>query len=120
MTCATAILAVFVPLAGLPTLHIGLDGAASLLALGALGSGVAFAINYSIVRQKGIAVASTVTYLIPVFSTAIGAIVLGEPLHWNQLAGTVVLLVGIALSQGRLRVPVIRPRRAPGSVPEAP
>ncbi len=98
---------------GAPTLHIGLDGAGSLLALGALGSGVAFAINYSIVRAKGIALASTVTYLIPVFSTALGAIVLGETLHWNQPAGTAVLLGGIAISQGRLarRRPALTPSR---------
>ena len=101
LTCATVVLGGFLPLAPGPTLHIGLDGAGSLLGLGALGSGMAFAINYSLVRAKGIATASTVTYLIPVFSTALGALVLGETLHWNQPAGTVVLLAGIAISQGR-------------------
>jgi drug/metabolite transporter (DMT)-like permease len=101
MLCATAMLAVFLPFTRSPTVHIGLDGLGSLLALGALGSGVAFAVNYAIIRARGIAVASTVTYLIPVFSTALGALVLGETVHWNQLAGTAVLLGGIALTQGR-------------------
>lgn len=105
LICATAILAPFLSLAPLPTLRIGLDAWGSLLALGSLASGVAFAMNYAIVRARGATVASTVTYLIPVFSTALGALVLGETLRWNQLAGTAVLLAGIAISQGRLSFP---------------
>jgi drug/metabolite transporter (DMT)-like permease len=95
-------LALIAPFASAPTTHIGLDGAGSLLALGALGSGIAFAMNYAIVRARGIAVASVVTYVIPVFSTVLGVAVLGETLHWNQPAGTVVLLLGVALCQERL------------------
>jgi drug/metabolite transporter (DMT)-like permease len=102
LICATAMLAIFVPLARAPTLHIGLDGAGSLLALGALGTGVAYAFNYAIVRARGATVASTVTYLIPVFSTVLGAAVLGENLHWNQPLGAAVLLAGIAIAQGRV------------------
>jgi drug/metabolite transporter (DMT)-like permease len=105
LTCATGILALALPLAHAPTTHIALDGLGSLLALGALGSGVAFALNYAIVRARGAALASTVTYLVPVFSTVLGAAVLGETLHWNQPAGTAVLLLGIAVSQGRLAWP---------------
>jgi len=120
LACATVILALFLPLARSPTLHIGLAGAGSLLALGALGSGIAFAVNYSLVRSRGIAVASTVTYVMPVFSTALGAIVLGETVHWNQPLGTAVLLAGVALSQGRLPALVIRSRGRPESAPEAP
>lgn len=103
LLCATAMLAVFTPFARAPTVHIGLDGVGSLLALGALGSGVAFAINYAIVRAKGAGTASLVTYVIPVVSTVLGVAVLGETLHWNQPVGTVVLLAGVAISQGRLR-----------------
>jgi drug/metabolite transporter (DMT)-like permease len=112
LLCATAMLAPFLALAPLPTPHIGIDGLGSLLALGALASGVAFALNYAIVRARGVTVASTVTYLIPVVSTVLGAVVLGETLHWNQAAGTLVLLLGIAVSQGRLRT-VKRPAEAP-------
>jgi len=109
LLCATAILAVFVPLAGLPTGHIGLDGVGSLLALGMLGSGVAFALNHAIVRARGATAASTVGYLIPVFSTVLGAAVLGETLHWNQAVGAVILLAGIAGAQGLvgIRIPAL-------------
>ncbi len=101
LLCATVLLGLVVPFARAPTGHIGLDGLGSLLALGVLGSGVAYALNYSIVRAAGATVASTVTYVIPVFSTVLGVIVLGEPLRWNQPVGTAILLSGIAVSQRR-------------------
>jgi drug/metabolite transporter (DMT)-like permease len=104
LLCATAMLAPALPLTGAPTVHIGLKGLGSLLALGVLGSGVAYTFNYAIVRAAGATVASTVTYLIPVFSTLLGVLVLGETLTWNEPVGAVVLLLGIALSQGRLRI----------------
>lgn len=99
---ATAMLGVVAPLAGAPSVHIGLDGIGSLLVLGAVGSGIAFAMNYAIVRAKGAGTASLVTYVIPVFSTVLGVVVLGEALHWNQPVGTVILLAGVAISQGQI------------------
>jgi drug/metabolite transporter (DMT)-like permease len=119
LLCATAMLAVFTPLARAPTVHIGLDGLGSLLALGALGSGIAFAVNFAIVRATGPGTASLVTYVIPVFSTVLGVVVLGETLHWNQPVGTAVLLAGVAISQRRLlraRTPVTAaPVSSPGT-----
>ena len=99
---AAVMLAVFLPLAGSPSTHLGWKGAGSLLALGALGSGVAYVLNYAIVRARGASVASTVTYVIPVFATLLGVVVLNERLYWNEPLGAAVLLAGIALSQGRL------------------
>ncbi len=119
LLCATVMLGVFLPLAPGPSSKLGLDGAASLLALGALGSGIAFALNYAIVRAKGATTASTVTYLIPVFSTLLGATVLAEPLYWNQAVGAVVLLLGIAIAQERVRV-FSSARSEPQPAPSAP
>lgn len=101
LTCATLMLAPFLALTRLPG-ALRLEDVGSLLGLGALSSGVAFALNYAIVRARGATVASTVTYVVPVVSTALGAAVLGEAVHWNQPAGTALLLLGIAISQGRL------------------
>ena len=47
-------------------------------------------------------VASTVTYLIPVVAVALGALVLGEPVTWNLFAGGVLVLLGLAIAEGRL------------------
>jgi drug/metabolite transporter (DMT)-like permease len=116
LLCATVILVAIVPFSSAPTTHIGLKGLGSLLALGMLGTGVAYLLNYSIIRAAGAAVGSTVTYLIPVFSTVLGALVLHEPLSWNQPVGAVVLITGIAVAQGRIR----RVRGAETPEPAAP
>jgi drug/metabolite transporter (DMT)-like permease len=109
LMCATVMLAVLLPLAHAPSSHLGWKGFGSLLALGALGSGVAYVLNYAIVRARGASVASTVTYVIPVFSTLLGVVVLNERLYWNEPVGAAVLLAGIAFSQGRLPSWVSRP-----------
>lgn len=114
LVCAVVMLAPFLALAPPPSTHLGWEGVGSILGLGVLGSGFAFALNYMIVRARGASVASTVTYVVPIFSTVLGAIVLGEALHWNQPVGAAVLLLGVALSQGRLRV-LPRGRPSPGA-----
>jgi drug/metabolite transporter (DMT)-like permease len=114
LICASAILAPFAVLAPLPG-QLSLAAAGSLLALGTLASGVAFALNYAIVRARGATVASTVTYLMPVVSTVLGAIVLGEAVHWNQPVGTAVLLAGIAASRGGVAAARRAVRRTQGS-----
>jgi drug/metabolite transporter (DMT)-like permease len=68
LLCATAMLAAARALAGRPTVGPA-DALASLLILGVLGSGVAYALTYRIVRAAGPTTFSTVTYVIPLFST---------------------------------------------------
>ena len=74
----------------------------AMLALGVLGTGVAYILNYAIVRKAGATTASTVTYLIPLFSTVLGVVVLGEALSWHEPVGALIVLFGVAVSQGRL------------------
>ena len=73
----------------------------SVLALGALGTGVAFLIQYGLVAEKGPTIGSMVTYLIPIVATAAGVLLLGESLSWNEPVGAAVILVGAALTQRR-------------------
>jgi len=84
----------------------------SLLALGMLGTGIAYVLNYSIIRDAGPTAASTVTYLVPLVSTAVGVAVLGEPLAWYEPVGALVVILGVAVSQGRLRMVRRVPRPA--------
>src|SRR5205823_3586810 len=49
LICATVMLALVAPLSRGPSLDLGWAGVGSLLGLGALSSGVAFALNYAIV-----------------------------------------------------------------------
>jgi drug/metabolite transporter (DMT)-like permease len=117
LVAATAVLALIAPLAaGAPPAPTRLSGEVigSLLALGALGSGVAFLIHYRNIRLVGASAASLVTYLIPLFAVVGGLVVLGESLTWYQPVGTLIVLSGIAITQG---VPALR-RRPPAARPE--
>lgn len=76
---------------------------AALLALGVLSSGVAYVLNFRIVAATGATTASSVTYLTPLVAALVGVSLLGEHLDWNQPAGALIVLAGVALAQGRLR-----------------
>lgn len=74
----------------------------SVAALGALGTGIAYVWNTGIIASWGAAIASTVTYLIPVVGVILGIAVLSEPLTWNEPAGAVIVILGILTAQDRL------------------
>jgi drug/metabolite transporter (DMT)-like permease len=76
-----------------------------MLALGALGSGVAYVLNTHIIGVAGPSIASSVTYVTPVVAAAAGALVLSEPLTWHEPVGAAIVLLGVAISQGRIRLP---------------
>ena len=92
LLCGTAMLAVVAPLSGVPATSLAAGELASLAVLGVLGSGVAYVLTHAIIRAAGPTTFSTVTYLIPVVSTALGVAVLAEPLGWNEPAGAAVVL----------------------------
>ena len=79
-----------------------LDAVLAMVALGAGGTGIAYVLNYDLIRRAGAQVASTVTYVVPLFATVLGVAVLGEQLTWNLPVGAAVVLAGVALTQGRL------------------
>jgi drug/metabolite transporter (DMT)-like permease len=92
LVCASVELAVVAPaLAGLPHWP-GVPAVVALLALGAQGTGVAYVLNLGVIRAAEPTVASTVTYVIPVWSMAIGAVLLAEPVGWNTVVGGVVVV----------------------------
>lgn len=100
---ATVMLAIVAPLvAGPPPVptDLSLDVVGSVVALGALGTGIAFVIHTRNIRLAGASTASMVTYLIPVVATVVGIVVLGERLEWYQPVGALVVLTGVAISQG--------------------
>lgn len=76
-----------------------IDGSvlAAMAMLGFVGTGLAYVLNYAIIARDGPTVASTVTYLLPVVAVALGAIVLDESVTAAMLAGTSIVLLGVAL-----------------------
>ena len=84
--------------------ELSIDVVLSVLALGALGTGIAFVLNFRVIRVAGASTSTSVTYLMPVVATLVGVLILHEHMHWNQPAGAAVVLAGVAVSQGlRLR-----------------
>lgn len=75
----------------------------AVFALGALGTGLAFLLQYGLVAEVGPTTATMTTYLIPVVATAAGVTLLGEELTWNTPVGALIVLAGAALTQSRGR-----------------
>ncbi|ANB05211.1 hypothetical protein SAM40697_1251 [Streptomyces ambofaciens] len=75
----------------------------SVAALGVLGTGLAFLIQYDLVAEVGPTTAQMVTYFTPVIATAAGVVLLGESLSWSTPLGAVIVLAGAALTQSRPR-----------------
>lgn len=76
----------------------------SLLWLGILGAGAAYALYFFIIQHWGATRTTMVTYLIPVVGVSAGVIFLSEPLTINILLGGVLILLGVYVvnSRGRL------------------
>ncbi|GCB51263.1 permease of the drug/metabolite transporter (DMT) superfamily [Streptomyces sp. NL15-2K] len=108
---ATLQLAVVTPLfTTLPT-HLPAVPLLAIVALGALGTGVAMLVQYGIVAEVGPTTAQMVTYFIPVIATAAGVAILGESMTWSTPVGAAIVLAGAALTQARPR----RERRPGGT-----
>ena len=85
--------------------HHGADFKAivGVIGLGVFGSGLAFMWNFRVIAAAGSSVASTVTYITPVVAVVVGAIFLHESLVWFEPLGGIIVLLGAAVGQGRLR-----------------
>jgi len=80
-------------LLSLPT-SAGADSIGALLALGILGTGVAFLLFYSLIAEIGPARASIVAYLAPVFAVFYGVALLDEAITAATIGGLVLILAG--------------------------
>ncbi|MFF2953695.1 DMT family transporter [Kitasatospora sp. NPDC057965] len=99
ITCAAVELAVVAPLAAGAPHWPGAGAAVALLLLGAVGTGIAYVLNLDLVRTAGTAVAAAVTYVTPLWSTALGALLLAEPVGWNTLVGGLAVIAAVALTR---------------------
>ncbi|MGX1130224.1 drug/metabolite transporter (DMT)-like permease [Streptomyces glaucescens] len=104
---ATAWTGLALPVAG--PVDADLTALLAVTALGVLGTGVTFHLNYRLIADEGATTAATVGYLLPVVSVSLGALVLGEDVGARVVAGMAVVLLGVALTR--------RPRRAGSAAP---
>lgn len=81
-------------------------GVLAMVALGALGTGVAFALFTVLVGSVGAPRASVTTYLMPVIALGLGACLAGESVAPLSLVGVVLVLVGaFVATTSRRQVP---------------
>jgi drug/metabolite transporter (DMT)-like permease len=100
-------------LAQLPSEVPGWKETGSVIALAVIGTAIAQIILYRVLRSDGAARVSLVTYLLPMTALLYGVLLLGEPLTWQELAGMALILGGVALGSGAVRVPRREPVVAP-------
>lgn len=103
LVCATVVVMALFPLWATSSVSLPPKVLASMLALGALGTGIAYLIFYRLIGEIGATAASTVTYLVPVVAVTLGVAVLGEAVAWNDFVGAAVVLLGVAVAGGQLR-----------------
>lgn len=85
----------------------------AVVVLGIVGTGLAQAMQYAVVRAAGPTVATSVTYPIIVVSVLLGVVALGESVGPVVLVGAVVVLAGSVLITGPQRRPSARAGDAP-------
>ena len=76
----------------------------SVIALAIPLTAVAFLLFYAIIAGAGAAYASLVTYLVPPIALAYGAVFLGEHFGAADFAALVLILSGVVLGTGRVRL----------------
>src|SRR5262249_32773900 len=92
----------------LPQIHVRPLSLAAVIALGAAGTGVAYLLYYYVMNNLGAVRAGGVTFLVPVTAVFWGVVLLHETLSATIVAGMVVILAGIVLTNLRRS----RPREA--------
>ena len=95
----------------LPSSVPSLEATASVLALSLLGTALAQLVLFRMLALHGSARLSLVTYLMPGFALAYGALILDEKLTFWTLGGLLLILGGVALASGAVQLP----RRAPAT-----
>jgi drug/metabolite transporter (DMT)-like permease len=76
----------------------------AMLALGVLGSGFAYIWNFKIMAAAGSAIASSITYASAVVAVLVGIVFLGEEIYWYEPVGGLIVLLGAAIGQQRIKL----------------
>jgi drug/metabolite transporter (DMT)-like permease len=96
VVCST-VPATIISLAFEPDWHIELQPVVvfSVLMLGVFCSALPAVLFLDLLHRAQATSAAMVTYMIPVWATALGVLVLGEPLSWYAVMGCAIVLLGV-------------------------
>jgi drug/metabolite transporter (DMT)-like permease len=85
---------------------------AAILVLGFVGTAIAYLLFFELIQRAGANYATLVTYLVPPIALAYGAIFLNESFGPTAFAALALILVGVALATGSVRLATLRAGRA--------
>lgn len=74
----------------------------SVLGLALLATSVGYILFFALINSAGATNASLVTLIVPVSAILLGALFLGERLHWFEFAGMALIGFGLIIIDGRL------------------
>ena len=89
----------------------------AILVLGFVGTAIAYLLFFALIQRAGANYATLVTYLVPPIALAYGAIFLDESFGATAFAALALILVGVALATGSVRLASLRARRAEACEP---
>lgn len=104
LTIGALTLAPFYIFGGIENKGLPVGPVLAMLALGVLGSGFAYIWNFKIMTAAGSAIASSITYASAVVAILVGIIFLGEEIYWYEPVGGVIVLLGAAIGQQRIKL----------------
>jgi len=104
LICAASTLLPIYLISGVSVTAFPVTPVISMVALGVFGSGFAYLWNFKIMQLAGSAIASSVTYLTPLVAVIVGVIFLSEKVTWNEPVGALVVLLGAAIAQERIKL----------------
>lgn len=79
---------------------------AAVVALAVFNTAVAFMVWLTLVLRAGANNAAQVTFIIPLIALSLGFLILGEHVDWSALIGLCLILLGLAVAQGQMRLPL--------------
>lgn len=80
----------------------------SIVALGAAGLSIAYLLYFALIAGSGAPYAALVTYLVPALALLYGTLFLDEGVTASALGGLALILAGVALGTGALRLDRLR------------
>ena len=75
----------------------------AMIALRVFGAGFAYIWNFKVMAIAGSSIASSITYVTPAVAVILGIIFLQEELSWYEPIGALIVLLGAAIGQNRIK-----------------
>ncbi|HYQ11209.1 MAG TPA: DMT family transporter [Gaiellaceae bacterium] len=85
---------------------------ASILVLGIVGTAIAYLLFFALIQRAGPNYATLVTYLVPPIALFYGTVFLDESFGATDFASLALILVGVALATGSVRLASLRAARS--------